>query len=166
MRAAPAAAVSRRIFVFAALALATLLSGPRPAPAATDACSLLKAGDMAALVGATPAQKPGPNGTTCTWSGARAGHKLIVLTYAMKGVPPEAAYMGARRQAAAGGDAKIADEAGIGERAFSGEVSFGAVFVTLKRGRVLQLQYWTGGKGTTADVAALRPLMRKAAAAF
>jgi hypothetical protein len=40
------------------------------------------------------------------------------------------------------------------------------VFVVLKRGRLLQLQYWTGGKGTSQDVAALRPIVRKAVAAF
>lgn len=167
MRSAPLATVSRRLLALSSLALAAFVLLAHPASAATDAGSLLKAGDVAPLVGGAPACKAGTRGTTCSWTGAKAGHKVIVLTYAaIQGVPPEAAYMGARRQAGADEDAKIADETGIGDRAFSGQVSFGAVFVTLKHGRMLQLQYWTGARGTPADVAALRPVMRKAAAAF
>ena len=63
-------------------------------------------------------------------------------------------------------DAKVSDETGVGDRAFSGQVSFGAIFVVLKQGRLLQLQYWTGNQGTGEDVAALRPLVKKAVAAF
>ena len=37
-------------------------------------------------------------------------------------------------------------------------ISFGAVFVVLKQGRLLQLQYWTGKQGTAQDVAALQSL--------
>lgn len=167
MRIAPLVTVSRRPLALAGLAFAASLLLAHPAPAATDAASLLKAGDVAGLVGGAPACKPGPRGSTCSWTGAKAGHKLFVLTYAaMQGVPSEAAYMGARQQAAADEDVKIADETGIGDRAFSAQVSFGAVFVALKHGRMLQLQYHAGGKGTPADVAALRPVMRKAAAAF
>ena len=168
MLAGNVVAVSRRLSIVAVLAhaLAGSQLHARPAAATTDECSLLKAGDVTALVGGTPKSKPSPQGTSCTWTGAKAGRKLLVLTYAMKSVPGEVAYMGARRQAEAGGDAKIADEAGMGERAFSGQVSFGVVFVALKHGQVLQLQYWTGGRGTSADVAALRPVMRKAVAAF
>jgi hypothetical protein len=62
--------------------------------------------------------------------------------------------------------AKVSDETGIGDRAFSGEVSFGAIFVVLKQGRLLQLQYWTGSQGTSQDVAALRSVAQKAVAAF
>ena len=74
--------------------------------------------------------------------------------------------MGARQGAQRDGGAKLADESGIGDKAFSGQVSFGAVFVVLKQGRLLQLQYWTGKQGTAQDVAALRPVVRKAVAAF
>ena len=74
--------------------------------------------------------------------------------------------MGARQGAQAQEGAKVSDETGIGDKAFSSQVSFGAVFMVLKQGRMLQLQYWTGGKGTSQDVAALRPLVKKAVAAF
>ena len=152
---------------FAAIAiLAAALAFPRAVPAATNAASLLKAGDVAGLLGGTPTVKATPAGKTCTWTGTKPGHRLLILSAELKGVPPEAAFMGARKNAQAMEDSKISDESGLGERAFSGEVSFGAVFLILKQGRMLQLQYWTGGHGTSQDVAALRPLARKAAAAF
>ena len=42
----------------------------------------------------------------------------------------------------------------------------GATFIVLKKSRMLQVQYWTGARGTSQDVAALRPVVRKAVAAF
>jgi hypothetical protein len=138
----------------------------QPLPAQTDACALLKAGDVAPLLGGTPTHKASPQGQVCTWIGAEAGRKLIILTYKNRGVPGEAAFMGARKGAQAGENAKVNDESGIGDQAFSAQVSFGVVFVVLKQGRLLQVQYWTGGQGTSQDVAALRPVVQKAVAAF
>jgi hypothetical protein len=155
----------RWIIGMAILTLASL-SVPRVARAERDTCALVEASDVAALVGASPAQNPSAQGGSCSWSGARAGHKLLIITYSSKGIPPEIAYAGARRQSEAGGDAKITDESGIGDKAFSGQVSFGAVFIALKNGRLLQLQYHTGASGTSADVTALRSIMKKATAAY
>ncbi len=155
-----------RALILGALALAVLMLRPQPLPAQTDACALLKAGDVAALLGGTPTSKASPEGRACTWTGAVAERKLLVLTYKNSGVPGEAAFMGAHRGAQAGENAKVSDEAGLGDRAFSVQASFGAVFVVLKQGRLLQLQYWTGGQGTSQDVAALRPIVQKAVAAF
>jgi len=156
-----------RAFILGALALAIMLLQPGPLPAQTDACALLKAGDVAPLLGGTATPTATPEGGACTWIGATAGRKLIVLTYKnLGGVPGEGAFMGARMGAQADEDAKVSDETGIGDRAFSGQVSFGAVFVVLKQGRLLQLQYWTGSQGTIQDIAALRPLALKAVAAF
>lgn len=139
---------------------------PHAALAQGGACALLKSADVAPLVGGAPSSKPSSTGQGCSWSGAKPKHKVVVLTYKNQGVPPEMAYMGARRSAEAGGEAKLSDETGIGDKAFSGQVSFGALFVVLKKGRVLQLQYWTGSRGTSQDVDALRPVVRKAVAAF
>jgi len=158
--------VWRRAFILGALVLAVLMLLPEPLPAQTDACALLKADDVASLLGGTPTHTARPAGQVCTWIGANAGRKLVVLTYKNTGVPGEAAFMGARKGAEAGENAKVSDETGIGDRAFSGQVSFGAVFVVLKQGRLLQLQYWTGSQGTSQDVAALRPVVQKAVAAF
>jgi hypothetical protein len=159
--------VRRRGAILRALVLVVLMVHTGPLSAQTDSCGLLRADDVAPLLGGTPTHTAGPRGETCTWIGANAGHKLIVLTYNNRlGVPGEAAFMGARNSAQAMDDAKMSDETGIGDRAFSGEVSFGAIFVVLKQGRMLQLQYWTGSQGTSQDVAALRAVAKKAVAAF
>jgi hypothetical protein len=166
MKSHTAEIVWRLAFILGALALAVLMLHPEPLLAQTDACALLKADDVAPLLGGTPTHTATPEGQACTWIGASADRKLIVLTYKNMGVPGEAAFMGARKGAQAGENAKVSDETGIGDRAFSGQVSFGALFVVLKQGRLLQLQYWTGGQGTSQDVAALRPVVQKAVAAF
>jgi len=154
-----------RAFYIGALALVVLLLQPGLLPAQTDACALLKAEDVASLLGGAPTHTSSPEGQACTWT--NSGKKLILLTYkSIPGVPGEAAFMGARNSAQAMDDAKVSDETGVGDRAFSGQVSFGAIFVVLKQGRLLQLQYWTGNQGTGEDVAALRPLVKKAVAAF
>lgn len=166
MKSRTAEIVWPRAFILGALALAGLMLHPGPLPAQTDACALLKADDVAPLVVGTPTHTATPEGGACTWIGANAGRKLIVLTYKNRGVPGEAAFMGARQGAQANEDVKVSDETGIGDRAFSGQASFGAFFIVLKQGRMLQLQYWTGSQGTSQDVAALRPVVLKAVAAF
>jgi len=156
-----------RTAVLIALALLVPIGGLVPSArgaAPSDACSLLAAGDLVPLVGANPARSATPGGQGCRWTGARPKHEVHVLTYANLGVPPEAAFEGARRGLGASTGGKVALEAGIGDRAFSGTTSFGAVIVLLKGGRVLQLQYHTGAAGTPRDVEALRPVARKAAA--
>jgi hypothetical protein len=74
--------------------------------------------------------------------------------------------MGARQNAQSDKDVKMSDETGIGDKAFSAQASFGAFFMVLKQGRVLQLQYLTGSQGTIQDVTALRAVVKKAVAAF
>ena len=154
-----------RALILGALAFAVLVLQAGPLAAKTDACALLKATDVAPLLGGTPTSTTTPEGMTCTWTGSNAKHKLLILTYKDM-VPGGVMFMGARQGAQAQEGAKVSDETGIGDKAFSSQVSFGAVFMVLKQGRVLQLQYWTGGKGTSQDVAALRPLVKKAVAAF
>ena len=156
----------RRRFILGTLVLSALTLRPQALLAQGNACALVKAGDAASLLGGSPTQTPSPEGMSCSWSSADGKRKLAVLTYKNQGVPPEAMYMGARKGAEEGGDAKVSDETGLGDSAFSGEVSFGVVFIVLKQGRLLQLQYWTGGQGTDKDVAALRPVVGKAVAAF
>jgi hypothetical protein len=102
----------------------------------------------------------------CTWTGANAKRNLLILTYKNSRVPGEFAFMGARQGAQADNAAKVSDETGIGDKAFSAQASFGAFFMVLKKGRLLQLQYWTGSQGTSQDVAALRTIVKKAVTAF
>jgi hypothetical protein len=155
-----------RVLNFGALALAATLALPGLLPAQTDACSLVKAGDAAALLGGTATSKPTPEGQACTWTGGTSGRKLMILTYKNTRVPGEMAFMGAQQGAQADQEAKVSSEGGLGDKAFSATTSFGAVFVVLKQGRLLQLQYITKSRGTSQDVAALRPVVQKAVAAF
>ena len=155
----------QRIFILGVLALAVGLLAPGPLPAQTNACALLKAADVAPLLGGTPTSTTTPEKMACTWTGSMAKHKLLILTY-KNIVPGNVMFMGARQGAQGQEGAKVSDEAGIGDQAFSVQESFGVVFMVLKQGRVLQLQYWTGGQGTSQDVAALRAVVKKAVAAF
>jgi hypothetical protein len=154
------------VFILWALTLGVLLMHPKPLPAQTNACALLKAGEVDPLLGGKAAPAASPEKMVCTWTGANAKHKLIVIAYKKMGVPGEAAFMGARSNAQEDKDIKTIDETGIGERAFSGQASFGAFFIVLKHGQLLQLQYWTGGQGTGQDITALRPIVKRAVAAF
>jgi hypothetical protein len=155
-----------RFFVLGAFSLVVLLLHPAPLQAATDACGLLKAVDVAPLVGETPVSKGSPEGATCSWTGTKANHKLLIIAYKNKNIPGEMAFMGARHGAEAEEGSKVSDETGIGDKAFSAQTSFGAVFIVLKQGRILQLQYWTKTQGTNQDVDTLRPVVKKAAATF
>ena len=76
------------------------------------------------------------------------------------------AYAGARKNMAMDPSAKVTDEKGIGEKAFSVQTSFGVSLVALKGGRVLNLMFMAGAPGTEKDVAAMRSVARKAVAAF
>ena len=165
MNANKATIVRQRVFILGVLTLAAWLLAPGPLAAKTDACALLKAADVAPLLGGTPTNTTTPEKMTCTWTGSNAKRKLLILTY-KEMVPGNVMFMGARQGAQGQEGAKVSDESGIGDKAFSVQESFGVVFMVLKQGRVLQLQYWTGGQGTSQDVAALKPVVKKAVAAF
>lgn len=160
-------AVRARIHVALSTAciLGTGIGATRPLSAQTDACALIKAVDAASLLGGTATATPAPKGTTCTWKVADPQRKLIVLTYSSR-TPGEMAYAGARRGAEGDAAAKITDESGLGDKAFSTTPAFGAAFIMLKHGRLLQLQYWTGTRRTGKERDDLRAVARKAIAAF
>lgn len=157
--------VGQRVFFLGILTLMVWMLVPGQLAAKTDACALLKASDVAPLLGGSPTNTTTPEKMTCTWTGSNAKRKLLILTY-KEMVPGNVMFMGARQGAQSQEGAKVSDENGIGDQAFSSQVSFGAVFMVLKQGRVLQVQYWTGGQGTSQDVAALRAVVKKAVAAF
>ena len=158
------AAIPRlRTSLAAGLLLTALVVAPRPLSAQADGCALVKAADVAVLLGGTPAATPGAG---CVWKLPGSNRKLMVITYKNARVPGEMAYTGARKGAERDADSKVIDENGIGDKAFSITPSFGAAFVMLKGGRMLQLQFWTGAQGTAKDRDALRVVARKAIAAF
>jgi hypothetical protein len=92
--------------------------------------------------------------------------KLTVAAMKATGPAAEMAFTGARQGAAKGGAGTVIDLAGTGDKAFASLESFGVAVVVLKGGRVLQMQFWAGAAGTPKDVEAVRPVAKKAAAAF
>lgn len=149
----------------AACSIAALLIGTQPLAAQVNACSLVKAADVAVLLGGPATCSPAPKGTSSVWKGTDPHRKLAILTYSNR-VPGEMLYMGARNGAVKDSKAKFAEETGLGDKAFSITPSFGAAFVMLKGGRVLQLQLYTGAQGTAKDRDALRVVARRAITAF
>ena len=145
--------------------MAALLSGAQSTAAQVNACSLVKAAEVAALLGGPVTCSPSPKGTSSVWKGTDPQRKLVILTYSDR-VPGEMLYMGARTNAMKETGTKFADETGLGDKAFSITPSFGAAFVMLKGGRVLQLQFLVGAPGAAKDRDALRAIARRAIAAF
>lgn len=144
------------------LVLGPLLFFAQPLRAQSDRCALLKPADLTALLGGTPIAKPNAGG--CIWAVSGSTRKLLALKYSATGPAATMAFAGARKGAANGGT--VTDEAGLGDKAFASLASFGVALVMLKQGRLLQLQYWMGAAGTAKDLAALRPVAKKAIAAF
>jgi len=130
----------------------------------SDSCALLKPADLTALLGGMPITKP--NAGACSWTASGSSRKLIAARLKATGPAAEMAFAGARNGATKGGAGKVTDEAGLGDKAFASQESFGVVLVMLKQGRLLQLQYWTGAAGSAKDLGALRPVAKKAIAAF
>ena len=125
-------------------------------------CSLLSAASLTGLLGSGSTSKAGPAG--CLWAGG--GKKLISAAYKVDGPQAEMMFGHARQASASDKKDVIADEPGIGDKAFSVRSSFGVAIIMLKKGRLLQLQYHTGARGTPADAAALRPVAKQAIAAY
>ena len=152
-----------RAFLFAGLVVAGLGAGGQPLWAQATPCTFVKAADVALLLGETPIATP--PGNSCAWKVAGSKRRLLVLTYSNR-MPGEMLYNGAHQSAEKEPESKFMDEAGIGDKAFSMTVPFGAMFMMMKGGRVLQLQFHTYAQGTEKDRDALRLVARKAIAAF
>ena len=149
-----------RVFIPALLGVVPF-SNPASAQAG-DGCSLLKPADVTILLGGTAVAKV--VGTGCKWTAG--SKKLYLIKMKVSGPAAQMAFAGARNASAEGGKVKVADENGLGDKAFSALPSFGVAVIVMKTGRIFQLQYWTGAAGTASDLAALRPVAKKAAAAF
>jgi hypothetical protein len=141
-----------------------LLALPHAARAEAHACALLKPADTVPLFGKPVAGKS--NGGACEWSVGGGPKKLVVAAMKKTGADAEMAYAGARKNMAMDPSAKVVDEKGIGDKAFSLQTSFGVSIMALKGGRVLNLMFMAGAPGTEQDVAAMRSVARKAVAAF
>ena len=154
-----------RATLLAAVLLGSMAVTVKPIAAQSDACAVVKPADAAALLGGVATPNPSPKGGSCTWKAADPKRSLGVLVYS-KDMPGEMMYTGARGNAGKENGSSLTDEGGIGDKAFSIKASFGASIIMLKGGRLMQLQYFTGGAGTDADRDVLRALAKKAIAAF
>lgn len=150
----------------AACATLALLAGAHPVSAQVAGCALLKPADVVSLVGANPVAKPTPQGTSCTWTGATAGHRLGLLIYKAQGPAAEMAFQGSRGAAQREPKNKVHDETGLGDKAFSVLASYGVSVIVLKKGRLLQLMYNEERAGTPEDLATVLGVAKKAVAAF
>ena len=153
----------RAALLLGGLVLGLLLFSAQPLRAESDGCALLKPADLTTLLGGTPIAKP--DAGTCSWTASGSTRKLLAAKLTSTGPAAEMAFAGARQGAAKGGKV-VTDEAGLGDKAFAVLESFGVALVMFKQGRLLQLQYWTGAAGTAKDLQALRPVAKKAIAAF
>jgi hypothetical protein len=141
-----------------------LLALPGSARAEAHACTLLQPADVVPLFGKPVAGKA--NAGACEWSVGSGPKKLVVARMKKTGADAEMAYAGARKNMAMDPAAKVTDEKGIGDKAFSLQTSFGVSLMALKGGRVLNLMFMAGAPGTEKDVAAMRLVGKKALAAF
>jgi hypothetical protein len=141
-----------------------LLALPLAAMAEPHACALLQPAEVAPLFGKPVTGKA--NGGACAWSPAGGPKKLIVSSMKGTGADAEMAYDGARKNMGMGGSAKVTDEKGIGDKAFSVQASFGVSLMAMKGGRLLNMMFMAGAAGTEKDVAAMRLVAKKAVAAF
>jgi hypothetical protein len=153
----------RAALLLGGLVLGLLLFSAQPLRAESDGCTLLKPADLTTLLGGTPIANPNAGG--CSWTVSGSTRKLVAIKYRATGPAAEMAFAGARGNAGKDGEV-VTDEAGLGDKAFSNLTSFGVAVVMFKQGRLLQLQYWTGAAGTAKDLDALRPVAKKAIAAF
>jgi len=154
-----ASSLRRRLF-----ASLLLLAIPITALAEVHACTLLQPADVVPLFAKPVTGKA--NGGACAWSVEGSPRKLIIAR--MKGTGPaaEQAYAGARRNTGMDPTAKVTDEKGIGDKAFSVQTSFGVSLIASKGGRLLNLMFMAGAPGTEKDVAAMRQVAKKAVAAL
>jgi hypothetical protein len=156
--------MTARHFFLGPLALCTLLAAASPARAETFNCTLLTPEDVTGLLGGPVVEKQA--GGACTWAATAGKKKVIASTMRATGAPAESAFAGARKNAARQAKGKVVDEQGMGDRAFTVQTEYGVALVAIKKGRLLQLQFWAEAPGTPQDVEAFRPVARKVLAAL
>ena len=153
----------RAVPLLGGIVVGLLLCSAQPLLAASEGCGLLNPADLTALLGGTPIAKPNTGG--CTWTVPGTSRKLIATRLKATGKTARMEFAASRNGAAKVGRT-VTDVAGLGDKAFASLEPYGVALMMLKKDRVLQLQYWTGAAGTAKDRDALRPIAKKAVAAF
>lgn len=143
--------------------LATALAAVAPTlHAQASPCMWLDPSELKPLLG--PAAVAKPSSTGCHWSVSGGPKKLLAMPMKATGADAEYAFASARRNVPK--EDTVTDQPGVGDKAFAVQTAFGVSFIVLRRLRLVQFQYWTGGAGTAKDVADLRPIVKQAVGAF
>jgi hypothetical protein len=165
-----------RTFGRFALMTALALSGARPlaaqfaTPTSKKLCALLQPADLTVLL-KTPTPAPGQEfGNQCRWSStSNVNGKVSTITFAIRLAPPSSGETSeqafTRQRTGHMRDARVIhtrDESGMGDQAYSWyQDPIQAYFFVLTKGQLLT--FWVTGSG---DVDALRPVVKKALAAY
>jgi len=133
-----------------------------PQAANQGPCALLKPEDLTKLLGSTPVSKH--NSTTCTWTITGKPNGLSAAKYPGTGMAADMAFSKAHDNALKSGNVILVP--GIGDRAFARLNKIGVMMMIIDQGKLLQLIYATGAQGTNKDLEVLKPVAKKAMAAF
>ena len=139
----------------------------RSAPGAHyDACKLLTIADVTPILGDGATQQLTQGGQNCEFRSADKKHKLFVRTPESTRTEPEVTFKNYRT--GPHHDYKIADEKDLGDEAVSAITPSGVEIMALKQHRILYIQDYAGygTKGSSDMLDKLRPIAKKAAAAF
>jgi hypothetical protein len=158
--------LTSRLGFVAALALAA------PA-AASDPCGLVGRNDVAAVLGgpvlaATPAgpmqdSATGGRLTMCTYDSAAASIVVSVTSFASAALAAKAATREYALGRLEGSGSSVAEEGGIGDRAFFGTSSAGARWVVLRGTNVVEVAIrWAGSENPAGLKGRLRGLVAAA----
>ncbi len=145
----------------------TLLASTAIAAPNQNSCTSIKPSDLASVLGGTPVATA--LGENCNWSAPGSNKKLTLLRLDPKSpkMTPEMGYAGLRESFQKRG--QVTDEPGLGDKAFSSvDVKSGMiVLVIIKRGQLIQLQYWSTAEPLgAADLDGLRIVAKKIIAAL
>jgi hypothetical protein len=136
---------------------ALLMAAPRTAAAQVSTCRLVDSADVISLFGQSADPKVHPVSGDCMWGAVGVDRRGLTMSISVRDTAiTNVGYTRGHELAANNGP--ITDEPGLGDRAYSAVVSFGAEITILSQGQIVQLRYANGVPGTPADVARLRPV--------
>jgi hypothetical protein len=144
---------------------ALLAFGASTAFALGGPCDLLKLPDLTGLLGPAAAVQSS-NKSICLYVDKDAKPSSYPRTTSVQIVPPLPEMAIAMMRKKVESEGKVADESGLGDKAFSVITSAGVMVFAFKGGQALQLVYLSGKPGKAAELEALRQLTRKAYAAL
>lgn len=136
---------------------ALLVAVPQTAAAQVSTCRLVDSADMITLFGRSADPRVHPVSGDCLWGTVGIDRRGLTMSISVRDTAiTNVGYTRGHELAANNGP--ITDEPGLGDRAYSAVVSFGAEITILTQGQIVQLRYANGVPGSPADVNRLRPV--------